>query len=100
MSRNRSLKCKLWPLFLLWAAVISWFGYSYFLGKNSVKELRQLRKTSERLKREADYWKFQNEVLKEKLSALKENSSFYYEKLAREMLVKGKKDEEVILFVK
>ncbi len=100
MSQNRSLKCRLWPLFLFWAVVLSWFSYSYFFGKNSIKELRQLKKTAEKLEKEADYWKFQNEVLEEKLSALRENSSFYYEKLAREMFVKGKKGEEVILFVK
>ena len=100
MSRKRSLKCRLWPLLLLWAAIVPWFLYSYFLGENSVRELHRLKETEERLKREADYWQFQNEVLKEKLSALKEDSDFYYEKLAREMLVKGKKGEEVILFVK
>ncbi len=100
MSRKRSLKCRLWPLLLLWAAIVPWFLYSYFLGENSVSELRQLKDTERRLKKEVNYWQLQNEIVKEKLSALKENSNFYYEKLAREMLVKGKKGEEVILFVK
>ena len=100
MSRKRSLKCRLWPLLLLWAIIVPWFLYSYFLGENSVRELHRLKRTEKRLKREADYWQFQNEILKEKLTALKEDRNFYYEKLAREMLVKGRKGEEVILFVK
>jgi len=100
LSRSLNLKCRLWPLLLLWIAIVPWFLYSYFLGENSVRELRQLKETEKRLKKEVSYWELQNEILKEKLTALKENSSFYYEKLAREMLVKGKKGEEVILFVK
>jgi len=100
LSRKRNLKCRLWPLLLLWAAVVPWFFYSYFVGENSVRELQKLKNTKRELKKEANYWQFQNEILKEKLAALKENSKFYYEKLSREMLVKGKEGEEVILFVK
>lgn len=100
MSRKREFKCRFLYVFLLWAVVVPWFFYSYFVGKNSVTYLRDLKRTEERLQREADFWKFQNEILREKLSQLKENRSFYYEKLAREMLVKGKEGEEVILFVK
>lgn len=99
MSRKRNLSCRLWPLLLLWAVIIPWFLHSYFVGENSVRELQKLKDTERRLKREVNYWQLQNEVLKEKLTALKENSSFYYEKLGREMLVKGKNGEEVILFV-
>jgi len=50
--------------------------------------------------KEKEYWEDQNEMLKEKLEALQKNKKFYYEKLAREMFLKGKEGEEVILFVR
>ncbi|MEO2083731.1 MAG: hypothetical protein ABGX12_06890 [Desulfurobacteriaceae bacterium] len=52
------------------------------------------------MKKERDYWKERNELMEERLSAIKSNKEFYYDKLAREMFVKGKSGEEVILFVK
>ena len=52
------------------------------------------------LLKEKVYWEDQNEMLKEKLEALQKNKKFYYEKLAREIFLKGKEGEEVILFVR
>jgi len=84
---------------IFWVLAVPWFVYSYFFGESSVSELKRLEQTKVLLEREAEYWKFRNEVLREKISALKENKRFYYEKLAREMFLKAKPGEEVILFV-
>ena len=97
---SRSLKCNLRFLFLFWLFFAPWAFYSYFFGKDSLSTLMELRQTYASLKGERDYWKERNLLLKEKLSSLKANKGYYYEKLAREMLVKGREGEEVILFVK
>ncbi len=98
MSRNR--KCRFSPLLIFWLLFIPWVVYSYFFGENSSVTLSELKITEEKLKKERDYWKERNELMEERLSAIKSNEKFYYEKLAREMFVKGKSGEEVILFVK
>ncbi len=77
-----------------------WAVHSYFIGENSLATFKELRETYTKLKREEEYWRSRNEILREKISAFEKNKQFYYNKLAREMFVKGKKGEEVILFVK
>ena len=77
-----------------------WAIYSYFFGENSLSTYREPKETYRTLKKEREYWKSRNEILKEKIAAFEKNERFYYEKLSREMFVKGKKGEEVILFVK
>ncbi len=94
------LKCRLRWLILFWALFGPWAFHSYFFGKNSLSTLRELKETYGRLKVERDYWKMRNEILKEKLSALKNNKDYFYHKLGREMFVRGKEGEEIILFVK
>ena len=97
---NQSPKCKFRWLFLFWALFAPWAFYSYFLGENSLLTYMELKETYRALKKEKEYWENKNEILREKISAFEKNRKFYYEKLAREMFVKGKKDEEVVLFVK
>jgi hypothetical protein len=46
------------------------------------------------------YWQDRNEFLRERLASLNAHKDYYYHKLGREMLVKGKEGEEVILFVR
>lgn len=99
LKRKKKVKCSYFYLFVFWLLVLPWFIYNYFFGENSVAELKRLEQTRRLLEKEAEYWKFRNEVMEEKISALKKNKKFYYEKLAREMFVKGKPGEEVILFV-
>ncbi len=77
-----------------------WAFYSYFLGENSLSTYRELKKTYAELEKEKEYWESRNEILKERIAAFEKNKEFYYHKLAREMFVKGKEGEEVILFVK
>jgi cell division protein FtsB len=79
---------------------IPWAIYSYFFGENSLITYLGLRSAYVSLLKEKEYWEDQNEMLKEKLEALQKNKKFYYEKLAREMFLKGKEGEEVILFVR
>ena len=97
---SRSLKCNLKYLFFFWLAFASWAFYSYFFGKDSLTTLMELHQTYRALERERDYWKNRNSLLKEKIDSFKANKDYYYEKLAREMLVKGREGEEVILFVR
>jgi len=97
---SRNLKCKFRWLLVFWALFAPWAFYSYFLGENSLMTYRELKSTYRALKREREYWKNRNEILKERISAFEKNKKFYYEKLAREMFVKGKEGEEVILFVR
>ncbi len=97
---KKSLNCKFRWLFVFWALFVPWALYSYFIGKNSLRTLSDLKRTEGILKREKEYWENRNQVLKLKLASLKRNKQFYYNKLAREMFVRGKKKEEVILFVK
>lgn len=94
------LKCKLRWLILFWALFGPWAFYSYFFGENSLKTLRELRKTCHTLEVERDYWKTRNEVLREKISSIDANAGYFYHKLGRELFVRGKKGEELILFVK
>ncbi|ADU96525.1 FtsB family cell division protein [Thermovibrio ammonificans] len=100
MSRSRSLRCSFTLLVVFWALFGPWAFYSYFYGENSVSTLKGLKETYSRLKKERDYWADRNELLRERLQSFKENKDFYYKKLAREMFVKGKDNEDVILFVK
>ncbi|WP_456454706.1 FtsB family cell division protein [Thermovibrio sp.] len=97
---KKSPSCKFRWLILFWALFIPWALYSYFVGENSLRTLSSLKKTEEILKREKEYWEERNKVLELKLASIKRNKQFYYDKLAREMFVRGKKKEEVILFVK
>ncbi|MEO2069677.1 MAG: hypothetical protein ABGX27_09260 [Desulfurobacteriaceae bacterium] len=95
-----NLKCSFKLLLLLWLLFAPWAFYSYFLGENSFTTYLHLRETYEKLKEEEKYWENKNEILKERLTAFEKNKDFYYQKLAREMFLKGKEGEEVILFVK
>ena len=97
---SRSPKCSFVWLFLFWLAFGGWALYSYFFGENSLSTYRELSKTRKVLEAERKYWKLKNEMLKEKISAFIKNKEYYYEKLAREMFVKGREGENVILFVK
>jgi cell division protein FtsB len=97
---SQSLKCNLKWLFVFWIFVAPWAFYSYFFGKDSLTTLMELHQTYRALERERDYWKNRNSILKEKINSFNANRDYYYEKLAREMLVKGREGEEVILFVK
>jgi len=97
---NRKRKCKFIYLIIFWSLAFPWFFYSYFFGKNSVSKLKELRETEAKLEKERNFWKLQNEILEEKINQIEANKRFYYEKLAREMFLKGKDNEEVILFVK
>jgi len=97
----QNLKCRFRYIILFWIFFAPWAFYSYFLGDNSLSTYRKLKETYKELKKEENYWKNRNEILKERITAFEKNRNFYYQKLAREMLLKGKKDkEEVILFVK
>ena len=98
MSPN--LKCRLIYLVIFWALFGLWAFHSYFLGENSLSTLSELRTTYKLLERERDYWKTRNEILKERLSSLEANKDYYYHKLGRELFVRGKEGERVILFVK
>ena len=98
MSPN--LKCRLIYLVIFWALFGLWAFHSYFLGENSLLTLSELRQTYQALEREKNYWKTRNEVLRERLSSLEESRDYYYEKLGRELFVRGKEGERVILFVK
>jgi len=94
------LKCSLKWLVLFWALFGPWAFYSYFFGNNSLSTLGELKSTRFKLERERDYWRNRNEFLREKIEALKENSDYLYNKLGRELFVRGKEGEEVILFVR
>ena len=100
MSQSRNLKCKFRYLIAFWALFGPWAFHSYFLGDNSLATLAKLKRTYARLEREMRYWQDRNEFLKERLASLNAHKDYYYHKLGREMLVKGKEGEEVILFVK
>ncbi|ADY73326.1 hypothetical protein Dester_0677 [Desulfurobacterium thermolithotrophum DSM 11699] len=95
-----NLKCRFRYLLIFWIFFVPWAIYSYFFGENSLSTYLKLKETYKQLKKEENYWKNQNEILKERLSAFEKNKEFYYHKLAREMFLKGKKGEEVILLVK
>jgi len=97
---KKSLNCKFRWLIIFWALFIPWALYSYFVGENSLRTLSNLKRTERILKREKEYWEERNRVLKLKLASINRNKQFYYDKLAREMFVRGKEKEEVILFVK
>jgi len=77
-----------------------WFLYSYFVGENSLLSYRQLKENLKKLERERSYWVNRNSILKERISSFEKNRDFYYEKLAREMFLKGRKGEKVIVFVR
>jgi len=95
-----NLKCRLIYLVIFWAVFGLWAFHSYFLGENSLSTLAELRKTYKLLERERDYWKTRNDVLRERLTSLEANKDYYYTKLGRELFVRGKEGERVILFVK
>ena len=93
-------RCRLRWLILFWALFGPWAFHSYFFGENSLSTLKELKKTYSQLEKERNYWKTRNEVLRERISALKSNQDYFYHKLGREMFVRGKEGEEIILFVK
>jgi cell division protein FtsB len=95
-----TLKCRFLYLLIFWAFFSLWAFHSYFFGENSLSTLSELERTYKVLERERDYWKFRNEVLLEKLTSLEANKDYYYHKLGRELFVRGKEGERVILFVK
>ena len=74
--------------------------YSYFLGDNSLISYNELKDNYRKLKKEEAYWRNLNSIYKQKISSFKRNKEFYYEKLAREMFLKYRNGEKVILFVK
>jgi len=95
-----NLKCRLIYLVIFWALFGLWAFHSYFFGENSLSTLSELRTTYRLLERERDYWRTRNETLRERLSSLEANKDYYYEKLGRELFVRGREGERVILFVK
>ncbi|WP_457567159.1 FtsB family cell division protein [Desulfurobacterium sp.] len=82
-----------------WAVFLPFYFYSYFFGENSLKTLGELRENYRRLQDEKNYWNTKVEILNERIKAIEKNKNFYYEKLAREMFVKGKEGEQTFLFV-
>ncbi|WP_456396790.1 FtsB family cell division protein [Desulfurobacterium sp.] len=82
-----------------WVIFLPFYLYSYFFGENSLKTLKELQENYQRLQMEKKYWNTKVEILNERIKAIEKNQKFYYKKLAREMLVKGKKGEEIFLFV-
>jgi len=93
-------KCRIVWLVLFWVVIGTWAFHSYFIGENSLSTLQELKETAKRLEREKAYWEMRNEILREKIKALDSNRDYYYEKLGRELFVRGKEGEEVFLFVK
>ncbi len=74
--------------------------YSYFLGDNSLISYNELRQNYKRLLDEREYWRNLNSIYRQKILSFKQNQDYYYEKLAREMFLKSKEGEKVIIFVK
>ncbi len=74
--------------------------YSYFLGDNSLISYNELRQNYKRLLDEREYWRNLNSIYRQKILSFKRNQDYYYEKLAREMFLKSKEGEKVIIFVK
>ncbi|WP_022846191.1 hypothetical protein [Desulfurobacterium sp. TC5-1] len=86
-------------LIIGWVVFLPFYFYSYFFGENSLKTLGELQENYQKLQEEKNYWNTKVEILSERIKAIEKNRKFYYEKLAREMLVKGKEGEETFLFV-
>gem|GEM_PF-842732 len=93
-----NLKCRY--ILIFWVFFLTWFVYSYFLGDNSLISYNELKDNYRKLKKEEAYWKNLNSIYEQKISSFKRNKEFYYEKLAREMFLKYRNGEKVILFVK
>ncbi|SNR85902.1 hypothetical protein [Desulfurobacterium atlanticum] len=83
-----------------WAVFVPFYFYSYFVGENSLTTLRQLEANYKKLLKEKEFWQSKIDILSERIKTIEKNKDFYYEKLAREMFIKGKEGEETFLFVR